>query len=194
MAYTFATIQTAVRVNVNNVTADVTQPIDDAINFLSNFFDRKIIDTTILTVASQVYITMPTYLQKIDRLTINGDEYERLSIDKIGEAESDGNKYFYEYNEQIQILPTPSSALATKIWGRCGFTPLAGVGSSDVPNRLVPLVVVLASWIYWLGMVGKVGSARENYPDMTPEEAGKIATEYKKQFDSMVSTIKQYAV
>lgn len=194
MSYTFAKIQTAVRVNVNNTSADVTQPIDDAINYLSNFFDNKKIDTSKLTVVGQGYIDKPTNFFHVDRVTINDEEYAHLPFEKLAEAESDGEKYFYEYNDQIQILPLPSSVLSSKIWGRCGFTPCAGSADPDCPDRLVPLVVVLASWIYWLGMVGKVGSARENYPDMTPEEAGKIAVEYKKQFDAMVASIKQYAV
>ena len=190
MAYTFATIQTLVRNNVNDSSADVTQEIDDAINLLSNFFSLKKISTAISTVASQAYITKPTNTIQIERLTIDDDEFKETSLAKLEDVETDKTDNFYDYNDQIQITPTPISVLATKIWYRAGFTALAGAGSTDVPDRLVPLLVILATWLYYVQMVSKVGTARENFPDMTPKEAGELATEWKKQFDSLLASIK----
>lgn len=190
MAYTFTPIQSAVRANINDTTATVTQDIDDAINMLSNFFSLKKIDSSIPTVASQNYIAKPSNAIEIERLEIGTDPYNETNLAKISVNEDDKSKRFYDYNGVIQILPTPTSALATKIWYRSGFTPLAGAGSTDVPDRLVPLLIILATWFYFLRIVSKVGTERQTFPDMTPKEAGDIATEWKKQFDSILSTIK----
>lgn len=190
MAYTYATIEAQVRANVNDTAASVTQEIDDAINLLSNFFTRKVISTAISTVAGQSYIAYPTNPVSIERLTINAEEFVEKTLAKIQAATDDENNSWYDYNGQIQVIPTPTSVLATKIWYRAGFTALAGVGSTDVPDRLVPLLIILATWLYYVQMLSKVGTARENFPDMTPEEAGKIATQWLKQFNDILTLIK----
>ena len=190
MAYTYAIIEAQVRANVNDTTAPVTQEIDDAINLLSNFFSLKKISTSIATVASQAYIDKPTNTIVVERLKIGTDEYKETSLAKLGDVENDETKNWYDYNDKLQISPTPTAITTTKIWYRSGFTALAGAGSTDVPDRLVPLLVILATWLYYVQMVSKVGTARENFPDMTPKEASELATEWKKQFDSLLASIK----
>lgn len=190
MAYTFATIQSQVRANVNDTAADVTQEIDDAINLLSNFFSRKLISTAVSTVAGQSYISYPTNPISIERLQIGTNEYIEKSLAKIQAAIDDESYAWYDYNGQIQIIPTPTAVTAAKIWYRAGFTVMAGAGSTDVPDRLVPLLIILATWLYYVQMLSKVSTARENFPDMTPDEAGKIATQWLKQFNEMMNIIK----
>lgn len=190
MAYTYAIIEAQVRANVNDTTASVTQEIDDAINLLSNFFHLKKISTAISTVASQTYIDKPANTIEVERVKISADEYKETSLAKLEDVENDETKNWYDYNDKLQISPTPTSVLTTKIWYKSGFTALAGAGSTDVPDRLVPLLVILATWLYYVQIVSKVGTARENFPDMTPKEAGDLATEWKKQFDSLLASIK----
>lgn len=190
MAYTFTVIQSQVRANINDASANVTQTIDDAINLLSNFFSRKVISTAVSTVANQPYITYPTNPISIERLTIGSDEYTETTLPKIQAATDDETKSWYDYDGKIQLIPTPSAVTAAKIWYRAGFTTLAGAGSTDVPDRLVPLLIILATWLWYVQMLSKVGTARENFPDMTPEEAGKIAAQWLKQFNDMMALIK----
>jgi hypothetical protein len=196
MPYTFTVIQAQVRLKIGDTSADVTQPIDDAINFLSNFFSlQKLVSVS--TVANQSYIAKSGTLAnlfELDRLKINSLEYKKIGLAGLAQAEADGGNYFYDYNDQVQIVPTPTSILSGQAWGRFAFTPLAGAGSSDVPDRLVPLVVILASWFYYLGVLSNVSVARQKFPDVTPDEAGKIVSEVKKQFDTMLDTIKKYFV
>ena len=189
MAYTFTIIQSQVRANVNDATANVTQTIDDAINLLSNFFSRKVIGAG-NTTANQAYITYPTGAVTIERITIGGEEYEEKTLQKLEAAENDESKAWYDYDGKIQLLPTPTAVSATKIWHRAGFTPLAGAGSTDVPDRLAPLLIILATWLWYVQMLSKVSTARETFPDMTPDEAGKIATQWLKQFTDMLALIK----
>lgn len=190
MAYTYAVIEAQVRANVNDSAAAVSQEVDDAINLLSNFFTLKKIDTAQVTVANQAYMTKPTNCIELERVKIDDEEYEETSLLNLKGHETDENKSFHDYDGKIQLNPTPTSVLTSKIWYKAGFTALAGAGSTDVPDRLVPLLVLLATWLYFVQMVSKVGTARENYPDMTPAEAGDIAIVWKKQFDSMLATIK----
>lgn len=190
MAYTYAIIEAQVRANVNDTTASVAQEIDDAINLLSNFFSLKKISTSIATVANQAYIDKPTNTIEIERVKIGTDEYKETSLAKLEDAENDETKNWYDYDGKIQLSPTPTSVITTKIWYKAGFATLAGAGSTDIPDRLVPLLVILATWLYYVQMVSKVGTARENFPDMTPEEAGEIANVWKKQFDSLLQSIK----
>ena len=116
MAYTYAIIEAQVRANVNDTTAPVTQEIDDAINLLSNFFSLKKISTSIATVASQAYIDKPTNTIVVERLKIGADEYKETSLAKLGDVEDDETKNWYEYNDKLQISPTPTAITTTKIW------------------------------------------------------------------------------
>lgn len=190
MAYTYDTIEAQVRANVNDTGAAVTQVIDDAVNLLSNFFSRKLISTAISTVAGQTYIAYPTNPISIERLQIGTNEYIEKSLAKIQAAIDDGSYGWYDYNGQIQIIPTPTAVTAAKIWYRAGFTVMAGAGSTDVPDRLVPLLIILATWLYYVQMLSKVGTQRAEFPDMNPDEAGKIATQWLKQFNEMLNIIK----
>ena len=194
MSYTFAILQTQVRLKVGDVAADVTQPIDDAIAFLSNFFCLEK-NATVATVANQIYLANPAQLQKLDRLVINSVEYKKLSsLSDLGDAEISKAYYFYQYNGQIQILPTPTSIMSGKVWGRFSFASLAGAGSSDVPDTLIPLVVLLATWFYFLRILADVAVARSMYPGLDPDQICKAVSEIKKQFDSMLDTLKKYVI
>lgn len=191
MAYTFTTIQTQVRALVGVSDASVTQQIDDAVNLLSNFFQLEKI-TTDNFVANQGYITKPSGAIEVTRLkdTTDEEEYKKAGLGELKEADYYEKRTFREYNGQIRVTPTPTAANAIEIWYRGGFTPMAGSGSTDVPDRLVPLLILLAGWLYFLGLVSKAAVARDEIPDSTIEEANKAAKALKDQFDAMVATIK----
>lgn len=189
MAYTYSTIEAQVRANVNDATAGVSQEIDDAINLLSNFFSLKKVSESIDTVANQNYIDQPTRCLEVLRVIINDVEYSKATPSDLKNADEYDNRTWAQWDDKIKITPTPSSVEDCEIWYRAGFAPLGGTGSTDIPDRLVPLLVILASWLYFLQMMVKVATARENYPDMTPEEAGETAKLLKDQFDSMLATV-----
>lgn len=190
MPYTYAVIEAQVRANVNDTSAAVTQEIDDAVNLLSNFFHQKKIDSSLSTVVDQAYITRPTTALEIVRVKIGDDEYNEVKISDLAAAETNEEKKWYDWDGKIQIIPTPSAVSTCKIWTRAGFTPMAGAGSTDVPDRLVPLLVVLATWLYYVQMVSKAISARELYPDVKPNEIEAIQKNWKKAFDELLNSIK----
>lgn len=189
MAYTFAVIQSTVRNNVNDSAADVTQEIDDAINLLSNFFTLKKIDTSISTVTNQDNINKPANCVEVMKLKIGSDHYTEKRLTEIKENEEAESKCFYDWNEKIQLIPTPTGVSSAKIWFLGGFTPLGGTGSTDVPDRLVPVLCVLATWLYYVQLVAKNTVARENLPDIEPSEIRELAKHWKQTFDEMVSSI-----
>lgn len=189
MAYPFSTLQTQVRLKVNNTSADVTEAIDEAINLLSCFFWLNKIDTSIDTVANQAYISKPSRCLSVARVIVDSVEYEKVSIKDLKDADEYSKKTWIDYNGAIQLTPTPDGAKDTIIWYRSAFTPLAGSGSTDVPDHLVPLLIILAAWFYYTQMLMQVGTARENFPDMDPEEAIKLSSEIKKEFDAMLASI-----
>lgn len=191
MAYTFSTIQTQVRALVGDTSASVTQQIDDAVNLLSNFFQLEKVGTGTFTV-DQAYITKPTNALEIIRLKDTADEkeYKKADIPSLKNADYYETRTFRLANDQVRVTPTPSAANAYEIWYRAGFTPMAGSGSTDVPDRYVPLLILLAGWLYFVGVASKAAVSRENYPDSTITEAKEAADAIKKQFDSMVDSIK----
>lgn len=194
MAYTYAIIEAQVRANVNDTSAAVTQEIDDAVNLLSNFFHQKKIDSSIATVDAQDYITRPSTALEIVRVKIGDDEYGEAKIADLAAAEENEEKKWYDWDGKIQLIPTPTAVSTTKIWTKAGFTPMAGAGSTDIPDRLVPLLVVLATWLYYVQMVSKVISARELYPDVKPDEIEAIQKNWKKAFDELLSSIKNQKI
>lgn len=190
MAYTYAIIEAQVRANVKNATAPVTQEIDDAINLLSNFFQLKKIDTSISSVANQSYLSKPTRAIEIIRVKIGTDDYDEAKITELAKVETAENKKWYDWDEKIQIIPTPTAVASAKIWHKAGFAPLAGTGTTDIPDRLVPVLVVLATWLYYVQMVSTVIMAKSESPDIEPDKIEKIAGHWKKTFDELVASIK----
>lgn len=194
MAYTYATIEAQVRANVKNATAPVTQEIDDAINLLSNFFQNKKIDTSISSVANQSYINKPATAVEIVRVKIGSDDYEEAKISDLSKLEEAENKKWYDWDGKIQLTLAPTSVQSAKIWHKAGFTPLAGSGSTDIPDRLVPVLVTLATWLYFVQMVSATIMSKGEIPDIEPEKLDKICAHWKKSFDELVTSIKTQKV
>ena len=189
---TYAEIETEVRANINNTSATVSGVIDQAINLLSNFFNLKKIDISIKTVADQDYIDKPDCIE-VEKVKIADTFHRKLQMESLEKTEKNELNKFYEYNDKIQIEPTPTEIKDCKIWYRQGFTPLGGVANAvtDVPAKILPLLILLASWLYWLRIETQTGTERELFPDMTTEEATKITDSWSKQFKEMLKLIKE---
>lgn len=184
--YSFATIQTAVRNNVGNSAADVTQAIDNAVNYLSNFYHLKKIGTA-NTVAGTDNVSQPTNCIEVMGIEVGDDYFDKIIIKKLEETEDFKDEKFYTLDDgKIYILPTPTAIAAVKIWYKSGFTPMAGAGNTDVPDRLVPILIVLATWFYFVQMVSRTATQREMFPNATPEEMQKIADSWNKQFEALL--------
>lgn len=193
----YSTIETQVRANVNSATATVSGVIDDAIYYLGNFFNNKKIDATQSTVIAQAYITRPTRCQKVTYLKIGDDVFDRIDETQIEETEEYELQKFIEKDDgKIYLYPTPTAVAAAIIHYKSGYTPLAGVAGAtcDVQDEYLPLVVILATWFYWLTIAGQTGTQRELFPDMTPDEAVALAGTWQKRFIQLLKIIKQNTI
>lgn len=188
----YSTIETKIRANINNSSAVVSGVIDEAIALLSNFFKIETLDTSKSTVIGQDYITKPTRCFEVVKLKIGDKYYEKTNLSKLEEMEEFELEKFYEYGDNIRLLITPTEISTCKIWCKTGFSPLLGVAGnwSDVPEHILPALYILATWLYWLQIVSNVGTEREDFPDMTVEEAEKISDIWAKQFKQIIETIK----
>lgn len=151
MPYTYADLETRVRKVINSDVADVSSAIDNAIDFLGNFYENHKIDTAISTVANQVYIEKPALCKEVVRVQIGDEEYKKITASQIEETKDFDLKRFLDYNEKIQLYPTPTAIYGTSIWYKAFFTPLEGVAAAetDVPNNLIPLLVSVAAWFFF---------------------------------------------
>lgn len=193
----YSAIETQVRANVNNATAVVSGVIDDAIYYLGNFFSNKKIDATQSTTINQAYITRPTRCLKVEYLKIGDDVFDRISEKEIEETEEyELQKYIEKDDAKIYLYPTPTAVAAAIIHYKSGYTPLAGVAGAtcDVQDGYLPLVIVIATWFYWLTIAGMTGTQRELYPDMTPEEAAKTAEVWEKKFTTLLQMIRKNSI
>ena len=190
----YSQIETQVRANVNSTTAVVSGVIDDAIYYLSNFFNLKKIDVSQSTVVAQNYLTRPTRCLGVDYLKIGDTVYDPIKESKIEETEEyELEKYIEKDDGKIYIYPTPTAVASAVLHYRASYTPLAGVAGAtcDVQDAYLPLVTIIATWFYWLTIAGQVGTQRELYPDMTPKEAQDMAGIWEKRFLLLLENIKK---
>ena len=188
----YSAIETQVRANVNSATAVVSGVIDDAIYYLGNFFSLKKIDATQSTTAGQAYITRPTRCQKVKYLKIGDTVYDPIKEENIEETEDyELEKYIEKDDGKIYLYPTPTAVAAAIIHYKSSYTPLAGVAGAtcDVQDEYLPLVIIIATWFYWLTIAGQTGTQRELFPDMTPKEAMEMADTWEKRFELLLDKI-----
>ena len=185
-------IQTIVRANVDNASADVDQCIIDAINFLSSIFPLKKIDDTDTTTADQSYIDEPTGFIKLNRLTIDGVEIlELIDLDHLQSAEDNELTRWYSYNGKIQLTEAmTASGDEIKTWFDALYKIPEAAVDTDVPDELLGLVYVGATWRYYGIMVSKVIANRQDYPDVNPDEIREIRDQWGKDFNNLLQKLR----
>lgn len=146
----YSEIEARVLKNINSTTADVSVAVDNAIDFLGNFYHNEKIDSSQSTVIAQDYLAKPTLSKEVDRVEINGIEFEKAVFKKLSEIKDYSLQKFFEYDGKVKLLPVPTAVQSTKIYYKSFFTPLAGVAGAvtDVPNNLIPLLISVATWFF----------------------------------------------
>lgn len=189
---TYSQIETVIRANVNDSSALVAQPIDDAINYLSNYFDLKTIDVTQSTSIGAKTLNLPKLCKYISSISFDGENIERASsvshFQKLKELDA---QRWMEYDGKIQFTAPFTSVIPVEIMFHSKFTPLAGVANAtcDVPDHLLPLLFVYATYFYYLKMLAIMAVSRETYPDITPEELKQYVNEWKITADDLLKKI-----
>lgn len=188
----YSDIESIIRDNVNDATADVAQSIDDAINYLSNFFHNKKIDISQSTSVGTHALNLPTGSKFVVSVSIDGDSINKASsvshFNRLKELEA---QRWIEYNGKIEFSSNFTSISPTEIFYHSKFTPLAGDADADcdVPDYLLPLLFLYSTYFYYLKMLSIMAVSRETYPDITPEELKKYSKEWKETADELLNKI-----
>lgn len=173
---------------INTTTPDVDQHIFDAINFLSNFFHVKKIDTSETTVAAQSWIAYATDFLKLKQLVINGVYIKELLSDELMEDIADlETQLWYIADGRIELtspMSTTGKAI-TQIYEAEFKQPELAV-DTDVPNKLLELVYVGATYRYFDKLATIVATAREDQPDITPKEIEAMRKQWKNRLDTLL--------
>jgi hypothetical protein len=186
-------ITTIIKDYVNDTTITADQHAIDAVNFLSNVFPLKKIDSTKTTVSGQNYIAYPTGCITVNRVTINGIEIPKAEdLDHLEVSEDNDVQRWYAYNGMIMFTKNFSvTAQAVKIWYDGSYIVPASATDTDVPDEMMELVYVGGTFRYFRKMVSASVTAREKYPDATPDEMIKVRDQWKKEVDELISDIKR---
>lgn len=174
---TFAAIQSIVRTNINVDAGDVTEAIDMAVKFLSNFFSVRKIDDSQTVSTGDTTITKPARAKEIYMLKIGDTYIKKADLDKLQAVEDEDSMRWHVEDHWVaaadnnihltEAVDAADDGDTVKIWYFAGFTPMAGAGSSDVPEQLEPLLIMFATYFYYGLLVSYVKDNKAEFPDMT---------------------------
>jgi len=184
-------IQTIVRANVNDAAADVDQCIVDAVNFLSNFFSVRKIDTSETTILDATVIDYACDFLRVRQLIINGDYIKELGSDEdLENIDNEDTQRWFIADGQIQLTEGMSSTGdPIIIHYDSEFIQPEAATNTDVPNRLLELIFVGATYRYFGILAAAVMTARHDYPDVNPKEIIAARDQWKENFDDLLKNL-----
>jgi hypothetical protein len=185
-------ITTIIKDNVGDITITADQHAIDAVNFLSNLFPLAKIDSTKTTTANQNYITAPTGLIRVLRITIAGVEIDKLpDLDYLQYSEDNDLQRWYEFDGKIMFAENFSvTGQVVKIWYDGSYVVPTSVVDTDVPDEMMELVYAGGTYRYYRKMVSVVAVAREIYPNVTVDQITKIRDQWFKELQSLITQLK----
>lgn len=172
-------IQSIIRDNIDDSSANVNEAIDMAIKYLSNFFSVKKIDSSNTVSTNDVTIPKPDRCLKVINVDIEGAYIREADLNQQQQVKDSDVQRWYIEDEFISgtdnlIHLTKQVAVAdngktVNIQYLSGFTPLAGVAlsNSDLPERLEPLMIVFATYFYYGILVSYVKNNKSSFENMT---------------------------
>lgn len=181
-------IRVVVRDYINNNTADVDQHVTDAVNFLSNFFSVKKIDTSEVTVDAQDFIAYADDFLKLRQLSIDGTFIKELLSDELlGVVDSLDVQLWHIADGKVQLTSDMSGAgNPIVMYYNAKFIQPELAVDTDVPDRLLELIYVGAAYRYFDRLAAIVATNREDSPDIKPAEIDSMRKVWKERFDSLL--------
>ncbi len=172
-------LQTIVKANIDDASADVDASIDLAIQHLSNFFYLRKRDASLSASTNDETILKPDRSLKILSVRIGDIFIPKLDLDSEQAVEHKDTLRWYI--EDDFISGTLNLIHLTKKLGvsfdgdpiviryLSGFTPLAGVAesSTDLPERLEGLLTAFATYFFYGILVSQIKNNKANFPNMT---------------------------
>lgn len=181
-------IRTIVHDYINTTTPDVDQHIFDAVNFLSNFFHIRKLDTSETTVTDQSWIAYAADFLKLEILVINGVYIKELLSDEYMEDIDDlETQLWHVANGRIELTnPMSTTGEAITMIYNSEFKQPEVTVDTDVPSKLLELVYVGATYRYFDKLATIVATAREDQPNVTPKEIDAMRKQWKERFDDLL--------
>lgn len=193
MAKNLNEITTIVKDYIDDTTITVDQHAIDAVNFLSNIFFIPSIDESISIVVDQDYIAVPTLSVKVNQVFVAGVEIPPVDdLAKLDVIRQENTQRWYEYHGRIQFTQAHTAVSATKIWYNKGFIEPEAAVDTNVPERLLELVYIGATYRYYGKLLSKVLLNRQDYPDSKPGELRDLRDSWREQYQELIREIKAY--
>lgn len=179
--------------------------LERALQFLNNFFSLDDVDTSKSTVVDQNYIEAPAGTVDVNNIWVystSAGEYQEMrkladeDYDNIQMFEKKGVSRWYVIKEgkdvdKIYFTVTPTSAETVKIKRKKKFTFPADSGDSyDLPDELEELLILGAVRRYYIKILAKVITNREDFPDVDPSEIREIKKEVTAEYYSLLKKIR----
>jgi len=161
------------------------------VNFLSNIFPLKKIDSSGTTTGGQTTINFPTLALRVRRLMIDGEEVPEVNFGDLAAIEDEEVLRWYQDDGKIQLTVAQAAGLAIKIWYDKAFVVPAAAVATDVPDEMMELVYVGGSYRYFRKMVSVVAVSRQTYPDVTPDEMSEARDAWKKEYNELLTEYKK---
>jgi len=188
---TFTEIEEKVQVRLSNNSALVVDDIYNSIRFLNNFFGLRVWDSSLSTVADQNYVDISSLdVLAVDVVYVDGDEIKRLEDDEfdlIPKYESHNISRFYVVGDKIYFTVAPTAISTLKILIKIRFDDTVETTDPlDVPSELLELVELGAVSRHYLNMLSNSAVARENQPDINPEEIRNAKKDLDDHYNSLL--------
>lgn len=193
MAKKLGDITTVIKDYVSDTTITADQHAVDAVNFLSNLFPLKKIDSSKTTTSGQNYIALPIGCINVNRVTVDGLEIPPVEdLEHLEAAEDNDSQRWYVYDGKIMFSENFSvTGQVVKIWFDGSYVVPTVSVDTDVPDEMMELVFVGGTFRYFRKMVSVVAVQRQNYPDVTPDEISKARDAWKKEYDDLLTQYKK---
>lgn len=170
---------------------DPSQQIVDAVNYLSSFFIFERLDEAQVTVADQDWISKPfvSSLQyRVFRLEIDDTFIEEAKFGSLDDIKEINEKRWYETVDKIRLTYEPAeSDLVCKIWFNKQFTIPTAAVDTDVPDEMLELVYLGASYRYMRMYLANVTMNRDTFPLIDPDEARQVMEALSDDYNDVVA-------
>lgn len=173
-------LQTIIKSNIDDDAADVNEAIDMAIKYLSNFFGVRKIDSAQTVATNDTYIEKPDRCLEVLNVSIDTDGYlDEAKVTDFKDIMNADVRRWYIEDEYIsgtdnkihftKAIDLADNGKTVYVQYLAGFTPLGGVALSntDLPERLEPLMISLATYFYYGILVSYVKNNKSSFENMT---------------------------
>lgn len=184
---------TIIKTLIDDTTATVDQQVIDTVNHLNCIFSIPSTDTSQSTVIGANTLNIPTGGNKIKSVFIDDVEVKEMKEDDDYQdiIEMDEQRW-YIANGKITFTKNFDAVGSVIIFYNKIFTVPAAGTDTDMPDKYFELVYIGAVARYFDRLTLMVATNRQKYPDVKPDEIGKMAKDKWTQYENLIKSINLY--